>query len=139
MTHYSFAHLDQTTVDMSTRINFTATPNLTLEFHGEPFVSNGTYSNVREVSATPRADAYDGRFKAYTAPAGSQTAFRYAQLRTNAVVRWEYRPGSTMFVVWQHGRQNAGSQASESALPARTVPAAAPDRATFAARRPAVQ
>jgi hypothetical protein len=33
-------------------------------------------------------------------------AFTYSQLRTNAVVRWEYRPGSTLFAVWQHGRQD---------------------------------
>jgi hypothetical protein len=37
---------------------------------------------------------------------GTQTAFKYTQLRTNAVVRWEYRPGSTLFVVWAHGRED---------------------------------
>jgi hypothetical protein len=107
ITHYSFAHLNQRTVSMSTRINYTMTPDLTFEFYGEPFVTNGTYSDIREVSATPDAEAYDERFQPYTPPAGVQTAFRFTQLRTNAVVRWEYRPGSTMFVVWQHGREDA--------------------------------
>jgi hypothetical protein len=112
VTHYSFAHLRQSTVGMTTRINYTATPNLTFEFYGQPFVANGTYTDFREVSATPRAVAYRDRFIGYTPPAGSATGFRYAQLRTNSVVRWEFRPGSTLFVVWQHGRQDSGTQAS---------------------------
>jgi hypothetical protein len=105
-THYSFAHLRQNTLDMSLRLNYTATPNLTFEFYGEPFVTTGTYTNVREVSATPGADAYADRYRPYSPPSGTPMAFTYSQLRTNAVVRWEYRPGSTLFAVWQHGRQD---------------------------------
>jgi len=105
--HYSFAHLDQRTVSMSMRLNYTATKDLTFEFYGAPFVSTGTYSDVREVSA-PNAAKYVDRFQPYTPPPGSETAFKFTQLRTNAVVRWEYRPGSTMFLVWTHGRQDSG-------------------------------
>jgi len=105
-THYSFAHLRQNTLDMSLRLNYTATPNLTFEFYGEPFVTTGTYTNVREVSGTPGADAYADRYRPYSPPSGTPMAFTYSQLRTNAVVRWEYRPGSTLFAVWQHGRQD---------------------------------
>jgi len=105
--HYSFAQLDQRTVSMSLRLNYTATPDLTFEFYGAPFVSTGTYSDFREVSATPGADRYEDRFQAYTPPPNSETAFKFTQLRTNAVVRWEYRPGSTMFFVWTHGRQES--------------------------------
>jgi hypothetical protein len=95
---------------MSVRVNYVATPNLTFEFYGEPFVADGTYTNVREVSATPGANDYAARFKPYPPPAGSAMAFTDSQLRANAVVRWEYRPGSTMFVVWQHGRQDYENQ-----------------------------
>ena len=102
--HYSFAHLYQRTVSMNTRINYTATPDLTFEFYGEPFVSKGQYSNVREVSTTPDADSYDARFRGYTPPANTRLEFKATQFRSNAVVRWEYRPGSTLFVVWAHGR-----------------------------------
>jgi uncharacterized protein DUF5916/cellulose/xylan binding protein with CBM9 domain len=109
-THYSFARLDQQTVSMSARLNYTLTPDLTFEFYGQPFVATGTYSNVREVSATPDADAYADRFQPYVAPAGSQTSFKYTQLRTNTVVRWEYRPGSTLFLVWAHGRQDSANE-----------------------------
>jgi hypothetical protein len=110
LTHYSFAHLDQRTISLSMRLNYTATPNLTFEFYGQPFVSTGTYSDFREVSSTPGADKYDDRFVSYTPPTGSKTQFKYTQLRTNTVVRWEYRPGSTLFVVWTQGRQDDSNQ-----------------------------
>ena len=109
-THYSFARLNQRTVSMTARLNYTVTPDLTFEFYGQPFVSTGTYADVREVSATPGAAAYDDRFQAYAPPPGPQTSFKYTQLRTNTVVRWEYRPGSTLFLVWAHGRQDASNQ-----------------------------
>lgn len=104
--HYAFAHLDQHTVSTNVRLNYAATPRLSFEFYGQPFVTRGSYSNVREVSATPEAERYDDRFHPYTPPATSQMSFTVTQLRTNAVARWEYRPGSTLFVVWAHGRQD---------------------------------
>ena len=107
-THYSFAHLEQRTTSMSVRLNYTATPNLTFEMYGQPFSARGTYSDVREISATPGANSYDARFQPYTAPAGAQTQFKVTELLSNSVVRWEYRPGSTLFVVWQHGREGPG-------------------------------
>ena len=104
-THYTFGHLDQRQVSLSLRVNYTLTPDLTFEFYGQPFTSSGTYTDVREVSATPRAAAYDDRFVAFAAPDDAATSFSFSQLRTNAVVRWEYRPGSTLFLVWAHGRE----------------------------------
>ena len=105
-THYAFAHLDQRTVSMNVRASYTATPDLTFEFYGEPFASSGTYSDLREVSSTPDAPAYADRFRPYTPPDDSPTTFSFVRLRTNAVVRWEYRPGSTLFLVWSHGRES---------------------------------
>jgi hypothetical protein len=105
VTHYTFAHLDQKTTSMNFRLNYTATPDLTFEMYAQPFVSTGTYSDVREISATPGADSYDDRFQPYTPPADAELRFKVTELISNTVVRWEYRPGSTLFVVWQHGRQ----------------------------------
>jgi hypothetical protein len=102
-THYSFARLDQTTIGMNTRVNFTATPNLSFQFYGEPFVSNGRYSDWKEI-ASPRATSYADRFKPFRSGLGIFDGFNYRQFRSNAVVRYEYRPGSTLFVVWQQGR-----------------------------------
>jgi hypothetical protein len=110
VTHYSFAHLEQRTTAMNVRLNYTVTPNVTFEMYGQPFVTRGTYSDIREISATPGADAYDDRFQPYTPPEGTATTFKVTELRTNSVVRWEYRPGSTLFFVWQHGRQGPGAE-----------------------------
>jgi hypothetical protein len=109
-THFTFAHLDQRTVSMNMRLNYTVVPNLTFEFYGQPFVATGTYSNVRETSNTPNAASYAERFIPYAVPTGSQLAFKYTQLRTNTVARWEYRPGSTLFVVWAHGREDSSNE-----------------------------
>ena len=104
-THYTFAHLHQNTVSLSTRVSYTLTPTLSLQVYAQPFITKGTYSEVRELSATPRAASYDARYLPFTPPAGSNAGLNYKQLRSNTVVRWEYRPGSTLFVVWTHGRE----------------------------------
>ncbi|HET9948023.1 MAG TPA: DUF5916 domain-containing protein [Longimicrobiales bacterium] len=103
--HHAFAHLDQRTVSLQLRVNYTATPDLTLELYAEPFASSGVYTGVRELSATPVAADYEARFVPYTPPAGTATSFSFRQFQSNAVLRWEYSPGSTLFLVWAHGRR----------------------------------
>jgi hypothetical protein len=98
---------------MSFRGSYTATPDLTVELYAEPFVSRGTYSEFRELSATPGAADYAARFIPFTPPASADSAFRFTRLRTNAVLRWEYRPGSTLFVVWAHGRESFVDEAEQ--------------------------
>jgi hypothetical protein len=105
-THHTFARINQRTISMSTRLNYTMTPDLTFEFYGQPFVATGRYSDFREVSDTPEAEEYDDRFRPYVPPDLETTTLKLKQLHTNAVARWEYRPGSTLFVVWTHGRQD---------------------------------
>ena len=108
-THYTFAHLDQTTTSMTARLNYTFTPNASLQTYLQPFVSKGTYSNVRQLSATPRAASYDNRYAPYldTAVTNNPRQFNFKQLQSNVVYRWEYNPGSTLFVVWNQGRQGS--------------------------------
>jgi Domain of unknown function (DUF5916)/Carbohydrate family 9 binding domain-like len=108
ITHYSFAHLEQRTTSMNVRLNYTMTPDLTLELYGQPFVSRGEYTDFREVSSTPDAESYDARFQPYDPPPEEDRQFKVTSLITNSVLRWEYRPGSTLFVVWQHGREGPG-------------------------------
>jgi hypothetical protein len=115
-THYAFAELDQTTVNVTTRINFTATPNLSLQFYAQPYISKGTFSNLRDLT-DPQSVSHAGRFQPFNhdcegrAPGTSgytgacdPGGIDFKQLNTNAVVRWEYRPGSAIFFVWQQGR-----------------------------------
>lgn len=106
VTHYTFAHLEQRTVSLQWRLNFIATPNLSVQIYAEPFVSKGRYSDVRELD-NPRASTYVGRFKPYsdTAVANNPGGFNFKQFRSNTVLRWEYKPGSTIFLVWTQGRE----------------------------------
>jgi hypothetical protein len=107
LTHYTFAHLDQTTTGITARLNYTFTPNLSLQTYTQPFVSKGSYSNVRQLSANPRAEAYDDRYAPYlnAAVTDNPGGFNFKALQSNVVLRWEYNPGSTLFVVWNQGRQ----------------------------------
>ncbi len=104
-THYAFAHLHQNTLVTAVRATYIATPELSFQFYAQPFVSNGTYTNARELSADPRAANYTDRYVAYTPPASAMAGFNDREFKSNTVVRWEYRPGSTLFLVWTQGRQ----------------------------------
>jgi hypothetical protein len=103
--HYTFAHLEQRTASLTARVNFTATPTVTVQLYLQPFISSGQYTDVREV-ASPRAALYQDRFQPYGDPAvrDNPGGFNYKQFRSNLVLRWEYRSGSALFVVWQQGR-----------------------------------
>lgn len=107
VTHYTFATLEQRQLSMSLRVNYTARPNLTFEFYGQPFMATGEYSDFREISGTPDAPRHDDRFTPFMPSPDAETAFNIKQLRTNSVLRWEYLPGSTLFLVWSHGRQGS--------------------------------
>ncbi|HMF86972.1 MAG TPA: DUF5916 domain-containing protein [Gemmatimonadaceae bacterium] len=108
-THYTFANLRQRTTSVTARFNYTFTPDKSLQTYLQPFVSKGTYSNVRQLSANPRADSYDDRYAPYIDPAvtADPGGFNFKQLASNVVYRWEYRPGSTLFLVWNQGRQGS--------------------------------
>ena len=73
-------------------------------------MTTGKYSDWREL-ANPRAEKYEDRYKPYLG--GDPGGFDFKQLRSNTVVRWEYRPGSTLFFVWQQGREESGGQPSD--------------------------
>jgi hypothetical protein len=105
--HYVFGHLDQTTVSATFRVNYTITPTLSIQLYGQPFVSAGDYSTFKEL-VNGRAAQYEDRFAPY-AYAGSPD-FNYRSFRTTNVLRWEYRPGSTLFVVWQQGREEVSDR-----------------------------
>lgn len=122
---YLFGDLQQRTVSLTTRLNYTISPTLSFELYAQPFVSAGDYDGFMHV-ADPRAASFDDRFEplgdraAYDADAGAYQVdadadgtadysfgnpdFNIRQLRSNAVLRYEYRPGSTLFVVWGQGR-----------------------------------
>jgi hypothetical protein len=100
--HYVFGRLDQTTTSVTTRVNYTITPTLSLQLYARPFVSAGDYANFREL-VNPLGHRNADRYQAY-GYAGNPD-FNVLSFRSTNVLRWEYRPGSALFVVWQHGRE----------------------------------
>jgi hypothetical protein len=105
--HYTFAHLLQRTLSLTWRLGYTFTPNTSLQVYASPFVSKGTYSNLREVTQA-RAGSYEARYQPYgdLEVAADPGGFNVQEFRSNVVFRWEYRPGSTLFLVWSQGRKS---------------------------------
>jgi len=124
-THYLFAHLDQELLSFTCRMNYTATTTTSLQLYAEPFLTTGRYFRLREL-ADPRAPRYEDRYRPY--PLSTDDAsFNLKQLHASAVARWEYRPGSTVFIVWTQGRDQEDRDPG-SFLPVRDL------RNLFAAR-----
>ena len=67
--------------------------------------------NVREI-ANPRAARYDDRFRPFTGPAPDGD-FNEKSFNASAVLRWEYRPASTLFVVWTQARSQGDQDIGE--------------------------
>ncbi len=122
-TRYIFGELERSTMSAKLRLNYTVSPNLSFEGYGEPFVSSGGYANMGELSA-PRSRALrfygtDGTSASIdslgvrTVTDGAQTFsisnrdFHVLSFRSNVVMRWEWVPGSTLFVVWQQNRRTS--------------------------------
>jgi hypothetical protein len=101
--HYVFGEIDQRTVSIRARVNYTVTPTLTIQLYAEPFVSAGDYANFKEL-ADGRSKEYATRYAPYAYTGNPD--FNYRSFRTTNVLRWEYKPGSTLFVVWQQGRED---------------------------------
>jgi hypothetical protein len=122
---YVLGRMDQQTLATTVRFDINLTPELSLSYYGSPFVSTGRFSRFKVVT-DPRAGRYRDRFRrldtraAYEAagsrylvddPGGSfsfaNPDFSRRELRSNFVLRWEYRAGSTLYVVWTQNRANA--------------------------------
>ena len=111
---------------MTFRINYTVNPELSIEFYGQPFVSAGKYSDIKRITETD-AGQFRNRFRVFETDemtynfesqnysidenrdgledfSISNPDFNFRQFRSNLVVRWEYRPGSTVYLVWSQGR-----------------------------------
>ncbi len=98
---YVFGKIHQQTLDLTLRTNLLFSRNKSLELYMQPFITTGDYTNARELR-TP--DSYD--LVAYAEPGyrAEDFDFRFVSANLNAVYRWEYRPGSTIYLVWAHSR-----------------------------------
>lgn len=127
-TRYINASLDQNTFSVSLRANLNLTPDLTIQYWGQPFISTGKYDNYKYIT-DPQAAAYNDRFCILTSGQISYVSadevfnvdenldgindysfdnpdFKALFFQSNLVLRWEYLPGSTVFLVWSQGRND---------------------------------
>jgi hypothetical protein len=131
---YIFAEFDQKTLSFTFRLNYTINPELSLEYYGQPFVSAGKYSLYKRIT-DPDAKKFENKYHVFE---GNEIAyisadntyhlientdgsvdytidnpdFNFQQFRSNLVIRWEYSPGSTLFLVWSQGRTSSASDGS---------------------------
>lgn len=121
--HYVLARLRQTTASLTARATYAFSSHLTLQLYGQMFLSDGLFDQFREVSA-PTAAAPADRVQAiaparlshkgdgsYQVDAGAPGGYAFADpafsdrdMHLNLLLRWEFRPGSTLFLVWTHRR-----------------------------------
>ncbi|MEW7277655.1 DUF5916 domain-containing protein [Aquimarina sp. 2201CG1-2-11] len=120
---YITANIDQQTLSASIRLNYSINPNLTIQYYGQPFISRGRYSDFNYV-ADPIAKNLNDRIHLYNQNQISledgeysidednddvvdytfdNPDFSFVQFRSNLVLRWEYIPGSEIFLVWSQG------------------------------------
>lgn len=128
---YITANLDQRTLSASIRMDYCINPNLTIQYYGQPFISKGKYNEFNRVT-NPVAKDYKDRISvfnntqiAFDAPSGNYNVdentdgtidyrignpdFSFIQYRSNLVLRWEYVPGSEIFLVWSQGIDASGN------------------------------
>lgn len=129
-TTYLMGSLDQHTLDMTMRLNYNITPDLTIQYYGQPFISRGRYFDFKQIVA-PLERRIEDRFDLVgirEASDGSldidetgdgiadynigQPDFNFIQFRSNLVARWEYVPGSELYLVWSQGTTAFGDPAS---------------------------
>lgn len=121
---YLFASINQKVLSASIRINFNLSPDLTLQYWGQPFIASGKYSTFKYID-NPMASSYRDRFATFnnsqiTTVDGDFSIdenldgtpdytignpdFNVQEFLSNLVIRWEYNPGSSVYLVWNQTR-----------------------------------
>lgn len=124
---YVFAQIDQRSLELTTRIDWTFSSRLSFQLYLQPFVASGDYSEFKELArarsldyaeygvdaGTIVFDEGDNRYEVDPDGSGPAGAFAFANpdfnlrsIRANAIVRWEFRPGSALYLVWNENRQD---------------------------------
>ncbi|PZX20720.1 hypothetical protein LX69_00145 [Breznakibacter xylanolyticus] len=120
--HYLMGQQNRQTMGVTIRASWALTPDVSLQYYGNPYVSSGTFSNYK-IMTNPLSDRYDGLFdripsedvamgddgKMHMSYRGHEFVFdlpdfEYQEFRSNFAFRWEFKPGSTFYAVWTHNR-----------------------------------
>lgn len=95
---YVFGELDQRSFEVGTRVDWTVTPRLSFQLFLQPFIASGDYHDLHSLAA-PRTSDYEP-----FAGSVGEPDFNFRSVRGSAVARWEFRPGSALFIVWNENR-----------------------------------
>ena len=102
---YLFGAIDRSTWSAEIRLSYTFKPDLTLDFYGEPFAASGRYDRISQLASAR------SRLLLPVDPSVADSVdfnFNLRSFRSNLVLRWEWRPGSTLYAVWQQNRERDG-------------------------------
>ncbi len=125
-TRYLFSNIDQKTFNLTLTVDYSITPDLSIQYYGSPFVSGGTYTDFKKITDSHAAELSD-RYHLFSQDqihyneydeiyfidelmdgtnnySFEKPDFNFRQFRSNLVMRWEYTPGSTIFLVWSSGK-----------------------------------
>jgi len=119
---FVYGELRSKTLDLTTRVNVLFSRDLSLEFYIQPFLTVGDYDHFKELA---RPGSYE--FTPHPGPEDNPD-FRQRSVQSNMVLRWEFRPGSTLFLVWSQFRDDESERARFR--PARSVARAFADKGT---------
>jgi len=95
---YVFAELDQQSFDLSTRVDWLFSSHLSFQLYLQPFIASGDFHDYHALAAARTRD-----FTPF-AYASRDPDFNFRSVRGSAVMRWEFRPGSALYVVWNENR-----------------------------------
>lgn len=106
---YVFAQINRITTDLTVRVDYSLTPDLTIQLYASPFISAGDYSDAKYIT-DPQADKFKDRYSTDMTWSeedyDTDYDFNFKQFRANAVLRWEYKPGSLLYLVWSPNMTN---------------------------------
>ena len=97
---YVFSDLDQRSFELGTRAEWTLSSRLSLQLYLQPFIAAGDYRRYHTLAA-PRTREFTPYAATFADP-----DFNFRSVRGSAVARWEFRPGSALYVVWNENRSN---------------------------------
>jgi hypothetical protein len=146
---YVFSHLEQKQVYMTVRGAVTFTPSLSLDIFAQPLIASGNYTDFEEYAAprqqrrlvygkdvgTITTSGQGGSLQYTIDPDGAGPAptftlgnpnFNFRSLRGTSVLRWEWRPGSTAYLVWTQTRSDTAPLGDLSFVRDRTALFSAP-------------
>lgn len=122
--NYVLATIDQETLGLTFRCDYNITPELSIQYYGSPFATTGSYSEYKAVTNPSASDYYqryvsikpsvladdnkklgvDNNSDGINEYTFNNPDFNFNQFRSNLVFRWEYRPGSQVYLVWSNER-----------------------------------